>query len=115
MINAINGWTKAKILKHIEDNFKGKSYYTNEDGWEDNCAYRMEDGRKCAVGMFIPDKDYRPAMEGMSASAIVNDYELYDKMPFEGEDLNMFQEVHDKSKPQHAKRKLIKWIKENVV
>lgn len=29
------------------------------------CAYRGADGRKCAVGLWIKDKDYTPKMEGM--------------------------------------------------
>ena len=28
------------------------------------CAYRSEDGDKCAVGCLIPDSDYREAFEG---------------------------------------------------
>jgi hypothetical protein len=42
-------------------------------GWErslasvemsDRCAYRGDEGRKCAVGWLIPDEAYRPEMEG---------------------------------------------------
>jgi hypothetical protein len=31
------------------------------------CAYRGEDGRKCAAGILIPDEKYRPEMEGKMA------------------------------------------------
>lgn len=31
-----------------------------------NCLYRGPDGRKCAMGIFIPDADYQPRMETVS-------------------------------------------------
>lgn len=33
-------------------------------GTVDGCAYRGDDGRKCAVGCLIPDELYSPHMEG---------------------------------------------------
>ena len=32
------------------------------------CAYRGDDGRKCAVGCLIPDEQYRPKFEGINVS-----------------------------------------------
>lgn len=29
------------------------------------CMYRTPDGKKCAIGVLIPDADYDPAMEGL--------------------------------------------------
>lgn len=31
------------------------------------CAYRADDGSKCAVGVLIPDSDYLPSFEGHGA------------------------------------------------
>lgn len=38
----------------------------------DKCRYRGPRGLKCAIGCLIPDKEYRPSLEGLVASAIVN-------------------------------------------
>lgn len=34
-----------------------------------DCAYRGEDGLKCAAGVLIPDHEYSSNMEGLSADA----------------------------------------------
>lgn len=33
-----------------------------------SCAYRGSDGRKCAIGVLIPDGSYKQELEGLSAS-----------------------------------------------
>jgi len=35
------------------------------------CAYRGNNGRKCAVGCLIPDKEYDPRIEGVSVYTII--------------------------------------------
>lgn len=40
------------------------------------CVYRSNDGRKCAVGLFIVDADYTPDIEGKPVSALFRGYEL---------------------------------------
>ena len=42
--------TKQEILDTIDKEFKGKAMSDYGD-----CFYLMEDGRKCAIGLFIPD------------------------------------------------------------
>lgn len=37
-----------------------------------NCAYRSEDGCKCAVGVLIPDDVYDKSMEGMGIARLVD-------------------------------------------
>lgn len=37
-----------------------------------DCVYRTEDGRACAVGMFIQDSCYVPSYEGISADALLH-------------------------------------------
>lgn len=34
----------------------------NKDGYNE-CKYRAADGSKCALGLLIPDEDYKPEME----------------------------------------------------
>ncbi len=35
-----------------------------------SCAYRGEDGRRCAIGVFIPDEYYDESMEGITLGCI---------------------------------------------
>lgn len=39
----------------------------------DTCAYRGEDGKRCAVGHLMPDEAYRPEMEGRNIRDLVED------------------------------------------
>lgn len=36
--------------------------------WSHSCAYRGDDGAKCAVGHLIPDEHYTPEIEGSGVS-----------------------------------------------
>lgn len=38
----------------------------------DKCAYRAPDGRKCALGVLIPDELYESRFEDMSASWVLS-------------------------------------------
>jgi len=40
----------------------------NED--DSQCAYRGQDGTKCAFGIFIPDEAYSPEIEGLGVETI---------------------------------------------
>lgn len=69
---------------------------------EDFCAYRGEDGRRCAIGHAIPDDRYDPEVEGLPASACVNRGMLPDVFaaPIGSEAyhfLNSLQMAHDTS------------------
>ena len=108
---ALNGWTKAKMIKHIKRNFKGKSM----DHTDKNCLYRAEDGRKCAVGMFIPDELYTVEMEGLSSSAVLREHpELVKFLPLQQNALDALQSVHDESYLDETLKLMMDWIKENV-
>jgi hypothetical protein len=45
-----------------------------------NCRYRAPDGRKCAIGHFIPDEEYTADMEMKSGPVILEmlGYEMHD-------------------------------------
>lgn len=71
-------------------------YTTNKNG-SASCLYKSSDnGRKCAVGLLIPDDRYRTLFEGANFTEVV-DKGIGDNMP-EGvtiEDLQKIQRCHD--------------------
>lgn len=62
-----------------------------------SCVYRTEDGKKCAVGLLIPDTRYKVMMEGSAAALFAVHTELRDIIPKEMSvvDLQQVQNVHD--------------------
>lgn len=86
----INGFTKQSIKDHITKEFKGKAM--SKTG---TCAYAMPDGRKCAVGLFLPDGHEAQG----SSHGIFNLLKRYpDLSPFMPLDTNALlglQTVHD--------------------
>jgi len=115
----INGYTKEKIIEVINRDFKGKSFKNSDksdSGIE--CLYLSENGKKCAVGLFIPDG--HPAQEStFNASDILFMYkDLINLMPLDI-GIASFQTCHDfldeKLSIDEQKQVLIKWVKENIV
>ena len=49
------------VVRHLRK--QGKQAIV-KDGVGNNCRYRTPEGLKCAAGCLIPDKKYRPSMEG---------------------------------------------------
>lgn len=118
-MKTINGWTKAKMIEHIKANFKGKSVsqISNSFGTSEICAYRGEQGKKCAVGMFIPDNNYSIRMEKSdknSAEFVIKNYNLDKDMPLEIRGMEILQNMHDRSSEQYVLNNLIEWIEETV-
>lgn len=91
MIKFRNGWTKEKVIKHIEQNFKGKAYDENLC----ICRYKTEDGKKCAVGLFIPKSHEAYRYEGC-VDALIQEYkDLKKVLPMDLESLRKIQNIHD--------------------
>jgi hypothetical protein len=74
-----------------------------------SCAYRGEDGLKCAIGVLIPDDQYKPSFEGYSVDGgfhgetILNAANVaWDDRHFAGE----LQGIHDKVRPEDWAREL---------
>ena len=65
-----------KVLKHLWD--QGKCSYQPYIG---ACAYRGEDGTKCAIGILIPDEIYLPEMEGKGFSTLCSKFEEIADLP----------------------------------
>lgn len=112
MFECINGWTKEKMIEHIKKEFKGKSYKINQM----NCMYRGPDGKKCAVGMFIPDDAYNPNMEGKKAIFIEQycPYNINSVMPLYLYQMAQLQIVHDHSNELNTLKDMLNWIERNV-
>lgn len=116
MYITINGFTKQKMIDIVNANFKGKSY----DFKNHMCRYKdYESGRKCAVGLFIPDSAYCEVMEGRSAYTLVSNFPILEShMPLNEKGLDSFQGVHDNfnefQSEEEQKSILIDWIKANV-
>jgi hypothetical protein len=81
------------------------------------CAYRGENGCKCAIGILIPDDKYDPFLEGKmvgnkrvldSLEAGIN-IESVEMLQF----LNILQNVHDNYTVQDWKGKLIDTAKDH--
>jgi hypothetical protein len=124
MFQSINNWTKTTIIQHIKDNFKGKASLLNEDGSERGYTYKTKDGKKCAVGLFIPE-DHRNSSDFFNC--VDYSYELLRKfpelntfMPLDSDALRIFQIKHDEidiiknSTVQAQTNILINWIESNV-
>lgn len=112
MYKLINGWTKQELMKKIELEFKGKSL-AHETAR--TCLYRGPEGKKCAVGLFIPDDLYNSAFENRSYFALTNkNPELLKFMPLNAESMDALQFVHDTSKIETTKEEILKWIDTNI-
>ncbi len=48
---------------------------TGADRTKRQCAYRGDNGCKCAAGVLIPDEQYRPELEGASATVVFEGFE----------------------------------------
>lgn len=111
-----NGWTKASMIAHIKAEFKGRS--TINDGYE-SCRYRGPNGKKCAVGMFIPDEFYSPKIEGYLYSGEDSDKTVCDFIPellmlMPLENMSDLQQVHDGSHSDTTLQDMLTWVENNV-
>ncbi len=113
----INGWTKQGIVDHITKEFKGKSIsldYTNDDETV-LCLYRNPEGKKCVVGMFIPDNQYNPIMERENVVSIINSFpHIMNFLPLHKEAMRDLQSIHDAENDPVILTKMIDYINVNV-
>lgn len=113
MFKVINGWTKEKMIEHVKNNFKGKSF--KDDDRYSVCVYRGMNSKKCAAGMFIQDEDYLNIMEGTNIGALMVRYTKIERsMPLTYEAMNMFQESHDSSLENETLNCMINFINNQV-
>lgn len=128
----INGWTKEKMIAKVLAEFKGKAEEVGHGPYSvSRCAYKTVDGKKCAVGMFIPEGHDAQSYIGTVGDLLECHEGLEKHMPLSFErtfyyeadkekksPLQMFQNVHDKlpayESMEGQRAILIKWIEENV-
>lgn len=128
MYKPINGWTKQGIIDHIRKEFKGVSMIHGGG----MCAYRGENGTKCAVGMFIPDSEYKTEFEGTvfwrpspfpgmtgNTSILSKKYpHLQNFMPLTNDAMDVLQTLHDSCQMVNDRKdalpNIIKFVEENV-
>jgi hypothetical protein len=65
-----------KVAKHLLTQNRKASRYNNNDISKVGCAYKSDDGAKCAIGCLIPDNIYFPDMEGKSFGGLLSNYSV---------------------------------------
>lgn len=81
------------------------------------CAYRSEDGKKCAFGIFIPDSVYDIEMEGNSAGDIIDGYpEVKEQFVFgAGLFADRMQSIHDNFSVDNWKEELVEYAESHCL
>lgn len=105
--------TKQEILNKIEKDFKGKASYGSA------CFYLTNDGRKCPIGLFIPD-GHEAQKVCFRVNKLLERYpDLYKYMPSKNVFfLKNFQTTHDlnirKNMPLQKQKDMLKsWVNDN--
>lgn len=113
-----NGWTKDSMIQHIMKEFKGKSLHDSKGYF---CQYRGCDGKKCAVGMFIPNEKYVPQMDdqyGPVSEVLEHHPDLRNILPLHTFGLMKFQSAHDTLDAnltvEDQLATLVRWINNHV-
>lgn len=65
-----------KVLKHLWD--QGR---VSASSYAKGCAYRGNDGTKCAIGILIPEEVYLSEMEGKGFIALCSEFEEIADIP----------------------------------
>jgi hypothetical protein len=60
--------TFNKVARHLlKQNAKSMRAYSKDEGdGESHCAYRGDNGRRCAAGILITNNEYKPSFEGQA-------------------------------------------------
>ena len=125
MYKAINGYTRQMMLDVINSDFKDVSFQVDEKCDSNGnpkltCMYRDNKGNKCAAGLFMADKDYSPAYEGLGVTDTCMMH-LRATMPLDMEGMVAFQKTHDRWANQadrlegEVKADLKRWVAQNVI
>lgn len=124
MYRCINGWTKLDMIAHVLSEFKGyaEGLIAGQTwaGGSKVCVYLTDDGKKCAVGLFIPD-DHRGQKFNGDIYELLEEYpELRSHLPLPPGEMKELQKVHDSNWSLHSLRddmtlaSIITWIQDNV-
>jgi hypothetical protein len=119
MYRTINGWTKESMKAQIRAKMTTKSMAETGNG---GCLYRSTVNgvpTACAVGCFIPDKDYTPSLEGNlpGFQYVGCDWKESTKdikFPLDSKGLLAMQCIHDGSKQANPADEVCDWVDANV-
>ena len=75
-----------------------------------NCVYHAPHGAKCAIGVLIPDDEYRPEFENMWVGNICEKIPAI--VPLDVRMLERIQLIHDESSPYEWRSELAKVARE---
>lgn len=93
----INLYPRSEILDFVKEEMEEQSSLgLNSFGTP---CYRGNNGKKCAVGIFLPEDMYHPDMEGKSCINVLRGLELQNKISLSQETLDLLwilQYEHDK-------------------
>jgi len=74
--------------------------YVRSTGAAEACTYRGDDGLRCFVGHLIPDRSYRPDMEGSTVNMLHESGQVFSTLTYESlEFLEHLQSIHDDEPP----------------
>lgn len=122
MFQTMNGWTKEKMIEQIKNEMLDHVSANPNVSNRMVCAYRADDGNKCAIGVFIPNEVYNSSMEGRTPLSPEFWHVLAMYMPLNAHGMWQMQQIHDHSdvlfknamRPIDPRPLLIEWIQNNV-
>jgi hypothetical protein len=76
-----------------------------------DCAYRGENGLMCAAGILIPDEAYRPGMETLRWSTLIE--RQFVENLFRNE-INELQNIHDSGLKADPEECILQWKKDLI-
>ena len=95
--------TKQEIFNTVRDHLLTQgTRSTNKRG---RCAYRGEDGARCAVGALIPDHLYDPTLEDLGVWSTFLDSVMYEcgvpsELRADDKMVGQLQRIHDRTLPE---------------
>lgn len=102
---------RPEVLTRQQAYDRMREYFARPDAQQaaddGNCAYRAEDGSKCAIGCLIPDDLYDPEMEGASTAHL---FDRFHWLPFAPDDVEFYrraQRIHDTWTPYYDQKENI--------
>lgn len=114
MFKCINGWNKEKMIETLKKEYKGQAVAKDTN----ICQYLTSDGKKCAVGCFIPDgheaQYYNVGVQYIfGGNSLLSKYpDLISILPLEHSGLYKFQVFHDER--DRSLDDMIQWVNDNV-
>jgi hypothetical protein len=110
----VNGWTRDSVLKRVQAKFKGKSM----DSFNSTCLYLGVEGKRCVVGLFIPDNHIALNARAAVSNLLEEFPDLEQFMPMDRSSLSSFQYMHDQVLDVESLlavqiETLVHWITEN--